>query len=94
MSFMPRNDRLVEISNLLRRRTDVYRAGGEGAEKLADLEREAVRAIRELAALLGADPRDVAEAVSKASGDYPPPAPLVERLDVRYAAREATTGGE
>lgn len=71
MSLLPRSDRLEEMSNLLRRREDVYRAGGEQAAQLAKVEAELRASLTEMAAQLGAHPPALAQALAEAEGGMP-----------------------
>lgn len=71
MGFLPRSDRLDEMSNLLRRRKDVYRAGGEQAAHLAKVEADLRASLTEMAELLGAQPPALTQAFAEAEGGMP-----------------------
>lgn len=66
--MFPRNDRIVEVSNLLRRREDVFSGGGAEADTLASLEAELAGSLEDVAELLHASPEDVGRALIEARG--------------------------
>lgn len=69
--MLPRSDRLVEISNLLRAREDVFHAGDEQASRLGEIEAALTANLEEIASILGASPGDVAQAVGQANTSEP-----------------------